>query len=272
MSRKRKPICMPCESSSDWDSKHGDKFGGFQNRFGCCKQRIDPLFSVRGDSCRNQNTNLENYLRKVQSDLLSLERLQTKDFSLWRDSSFGNGSDRRHRCKAGAEVSGTMHNDEFFLIPEKTPRMFERPNEEENNFVGEVLLENTDRWPYGNLCEGTERSEQGTVMSAALRPSQADDEGESPETAPGTVEVNKTLNCNRLQDAQASLMLTSKVHSCSDYMDLSVGWVYHTTYESISGVYTLEQLQSGLAIGFLPADLPVYQVPRRSHYNCSTAF
>lgn len=258
MSRKRKPIHTPYESSLDWDSKHGDKFGGIQNRFGCCKQRIDPLFSIRGDSCRNQNINLENYLRKVQTDLLSLERLQTKDFSLWRDSSFSNGSDRQLRCKTGAEVSGTMHNNEIFLIPEKKPQVIESPNDEENNLFGEVLLGSTDRWPYGKPCEGTRRSEQGTVVSAALRLNQ----GELPETTPGTVEVNKTLNCNRLQDTQASLMLTSKVRSCRDYKDLLAGWVYHTTYGSISGVYTLEQLQRGLAIGFLPADLPVYQVLR----------
>jgi hypothetical protein len=254
--RKRKlHLCE--EHPSHWNSKNYDRGENSCKRWR--KRKTNPLFNQDIDRFKGQDLIMDSSNKKTQVEKLALERFQNEDVQLWKENNNVLKNDVRVQWKTGIDITNNFQNFTNGSPNEKFPQLYERSNENEINIKTEPPPSNMERWSYKNLCEGKIKDDERTLSPLISKCHEIDQEKESLCIDHKKIEIQSS-NSNKMFESLNNPILYSKNIGCIELMEPSSGWVYHTSYSTMSGIYTLEQLQKGLETNFLPEDLPIYRV------------
>ena len=254
--RKRK-VHLYEEQSSNWNPKIQDKFGGFNGKWS--KQKMNPYNNQESNMSKDQNMMVESNIKRIQVEQFILEKCQNKDSQSLKENNLSERYDQRLQWKARNDVINGFQNIVVDSTHRKTPQSSERFNTNENHLVDEVFLNNAEHWPYHNPCEGIKKVDQETIVSSTSKCCEAYHDKEYSQIEHNLIN-SQNMSSKKILESLHNPILSSKNMGCVDFIEPLNGWVYHTNNGTLSGIYTLEQLQKGLETKFLPDDLPIYQV------------
>lgn len=254
--RKRK-VQLYEEQSSNWNPKNDDKLGSIYGRWS--KQKIDPYYNQELNTCKNHNMMVESNMKGIQVEQFVLEKYQNKDLQSLKENQFLERCDQRLQWKARDDATNNFQNAILDSTHGKAPQSFEEANATENHFGSERFLNNTNYWPCDSPYEGQKKNNQETIVSSISKGNEVDYGKEYAEVEHKRTGIHN-INSNRISESFQNPNLSSKNVGCIEFIEPLSGWVYHTNYGILSGIYTLEQLQKGLQTNFLPNDLPIYEV------------
>lgn len=254
--RKRK-VHLYEEHPLDWNFENHNRIGSF------CKKSNKPqkksLINEELDICKGQDIVMDSNSNKLQIKKMALERYESEEPQLWKENNYIGRNDLGIQWKEGNDVTNNFENNMVDFTDEKSPQPFKRFSDNDNNIANETFLNNNEHWSYENPSEGTKKSNQSTIVSLASKCHEIEHDKESLCINYKKSEI-QNMNSNKILESLSNPILYSKNMGCIELMEPSSGWVYHTSYKTISRIYTLEQLQKGLESSFLPKDLPIYRV------------
>jgi len=254
--RKRKlHLCE--EHPLHWNSKSYDRGENTCERWN--KQKTNSLFNQDIDKCKGQNIIMDSSNKRKQVEKTTLERFQSQALQLWNENNNVLKNDLGVQWKTKIDITNNFQNFTNGSTNEKLLQLLKRSNENEISIKTQPLSSNIECQSYKNPCEGKKKDDERTFFPLISNCHEIDQEKESFCIDHKKIEI-QSLDSNKMFESLSNPILYSKNIGCIELMEPSSGWVYHTSYSTMSGIYTLEQLQKGLETSFLPEDLPIYRV------------
>nr|PNR42142.1 hypothetical protein PHYPA_016971 [Physcomitrium patens] len=192
------------------------------------------------DPYENQDATMKKTVKEFKVKQSPIDGYQYKDSRFQTEKNYIERSHCQIRWKTPTDVSSDLENSREITLCNKALPAGKKSNDGGNSFSRATLC--------SNPCQQKEQ-----ITRAASK----------------TIHCGKDFPCkSKAQNVDPNRVGESLCHpnvlpdneGFPEFTNPLTGWVYHTNNGTISKFYTLKQLQRGLKSGFLPANLPIYQV------------
>nr|XP_024393197.1 uncharacterized protein LOC112290765 [Physcomitrium patens] len=237
--KNRKQKRSPCEEQCE--TCHAQNLDKSRNYYGRLeKQRMSHSLYQTEDPYENQDATMKKTVKEFKVKQSPIDGYQYKDSRFQTEKNYIERSHCQIRWKTPTDVSSDLENSREITLCNKALPAGKKSNDGGNSFSRATLC--------SNPCQQKEQ-----ITRAASK----------------TIHCGKDFPCkSKAQNVDPNRVGESLCHpnvlpdneGFPEFTNPLTGWVYHTNNGTISKFYTLKQLQRGLKSGFLPANLPIYQV------------